>query len=330
MKKKIFITGASGFIGSHLTEALIKKGYNVKALVPYDINSSVGWLKNIKSKNLKIIHGDICDENFLYRNTKDIYCVMHLAALISIPYSYESPKSYIKSNIEGTYNILEVARKNKIKKVIHTSTSEVYGTAQYSPIDEKHPLNPQSPYAASKVSADCLALSYYRSFNLPVTIVRPFNTFGPRQSSRAVISAVISQCLLNEKQIKVGNINTKRDFTFINDTVNGYIKALETKKKINGEVINLGTGKTVKIKDIIETVCKILKIKPKILIDKKRFRPTKSEVYLLISKNSKAKKMLKWQPKYIGRKGLEIALRKTILWFKNSDNLKKYSKEYKV
>ena len=330
MKKTIFITGASGFIGSHLTEQLIKKGYAVKALVPYDINSSVGWLKNIKSKSLKIIHGDICDENFLYRNTKNIDYIIHLAALISIPYSYESPKSFIKSNIEGTYNILEVSRRNNIKKVIHTSTSEVYGSAQYSPIDEKHPLNPQSPYAASKVSADCLALSYYKSYNLPVTIIRPFNTFGPRQSSRAVISSVISQCLLNEKKIQVGNINTKRDFTFVSDTVNGYVKAIEAKQKIEGEIINLGTGKTVKIKDIIETVCDILKIKPKIVIDKKRFRPIKSEVNLLISNNKKAKKMLRWKPEYLGKKGLENALRKTITWFKDSENLKKYTKEYKV
>lgn len=328
--KNIFVTGASGFIGSHLVERLLKKGYNVKALIPYDINSSLGWLKNTKNPKLKIIFGDICDENFMYRNTKNIDAIFHLAALISIPYSYSSPYSYIKSNIEGTFNILECGRKNNIKKIIHTSTSEVYGSAQYSPIDEKHPLNPQSPYAASKVSADSLASAYYKSFNLPVVIIRPFNTFGPRQSSRAVISSVISQCILNNKKIIVGNIQTMRDFTFISDTVEGFLKALETKKNINGEIINLGTGKTIKIKDVISSVCKILNIKPKIIIDKKRFRPKKSEVNLLISNNKKAKKILHWTPKFIGKKGLENALIKTINWFKAENNLSKYSKDYKI
>tara|TARA_Y100000741_G_scaffold364471_1_gene355596 strand:+ start:3540 stop:4529 length:990 start_codon:yes stop_codon:yes gene_type:complete len=328
--KKIFITGGSGFIGSHLTERLLKRGHSVKVLVPYDIDTSLGWLKGIKNKKLSVIHGDICDENFILANSKNIDTIVHLAALISIPYSYSSPYSYIKTNIEGTYNVLEAVKKNKIKRLIHTSTSEVYGSAQYSPIDEKHPLNPQSPYAASKVSADCLSLSYYKSFNLPVSIIRPFNTFGPRQSSRAVISAVISQCLLNNKEIHVGNINTMRDFTFVSDTVEGYVKAIETKKKIEGEVINLGTGKTVKIKKIINIVCKILKINPKITIDKKRFRPTKSEVNLLISNNRKAKKLLNWKPEYSNQKGLENALRETILWFRKAENIKKYSKNYKV
>ena len=328
--KKVFVTGASGFIGSHLVEALLKKKYSVHALATYDINSSLGWLENVKSKHLKIIHGDICDENFIFKITKKMDYIIHLAALISIPYSYLSPYSYIKNNIEGTYNILEAARKNKIKKTIHTSTSEVYGTAQYSPIDEKHPLNPQSPYAASKISADSIAISYYKSFSLPVTIIRPFNTFGPRQSSRAVIPTVISQCLQNPKKLFVGNINTKRDFTYVSDTVNGYIKALESKKNINGEIINLGTGTTIKIKEIIFELFNILKIKPKIVIEKKRLRPKKSEVNLLISNNKKAKRLLNWRPIYIGKKGLKKSLNETIDWFKQEKNLKKYSKGYKV
>ena len=330
MNKKIFITGASGFIGSHLTEDLLKKGYKVTALVPYDINSSIGWLKQINKKNLKIIHGDICDENFLIKHTKKIDVVIHLAALISIPYSYSSPKSFIKVNIEGTHNVLEASRKNNVKKIIHTSTSEVYGSAQYSPIDERHPLNPQSPYAASKVSADCIALSYYKSFGLPVTILRPFNTFGPRQSSRAVIPAIISQLILNNEKLKVGNIDTKRDFTYVSDTVSGYISAIETKKNIYGEVFNLGTGKTFKIKDVISEVCKILQIKPKLIRDRKRFRPTKSEVKLLLSNNKKARKILGWKPKYTNKIGFSIAVKKTIDWFRKKENIKKYSVDYKI
>lgn len=330
MNKNIFITGASGFIGSHLTEKLLKKGYKVTALVPYDINSSQGWLKKVQNVNLKIIPGDICDENFILKNTNNFYAIIHLAALISIPYSYVSPKSFIKTNIEGTYSILEAGRKNNIKKIIHTSTSEVYGSAQYSPIDEHHPLNPQSPYAATKVAADSLALSYYRSFDLPVTIIRPFNTFGPRQSSRAVISTIISQLLTDNKKLLIGNINTKRDFTFVDDTVDAYIRLLESKKNLGGEVINLGTGSTVSIKKIIETVCDILSINPKLIRDKKRFRPIKSEVKLLISQNKKAKKLLNWKPKYIGQKGLTKSIAMTIDWFKDNSDSISNAKDYKM
>ncbi len=329
--KKVFVTGASGFIGSHLVEKLLKKKYFVKALVPYEINGSIGWLTDIENKRgLKIIFGDVCDESFILKNTKDVDFIIHLAALISIPYSYISPKSYIKSNIEGTYNILEATKKNNIKRLIHTSTSEVYGTAQFSPINENHPINPQSPYAATKVSADSLCISYYKSFNLPVTIIRPFNTFGPRQSSRAVISTIISQLLLDNKKLYIGNINTKRDFTYVTDTVDGFIKALNCKKKIDGETINLGTGKTISIKDVIKKICKILKINPILIKDKKRFRPIKSEVKILISNNNKAKKLLGWKPKYLGSKGLERSIRETIRWFNQKNNLLKYSKDYKV
>jgi dTDP-glucose 4,6-dehydratase len=330
MIKKIFITGASGFIGSHLVELLLKKNYNVTALCPYSINSSIGWLKNInKNKKLKIISGDICDEDFITRATKGHRAIVHLAALISIPYSYLSPRTYVSNNIVGTLNILEAGRKNKIKKILHTSTSEVYGNAQYSPIDEKHPLVAQSPYSASKISSDKLAESYYKSYGLEVAIIRPFNTFGPRQSARAVIPTIITQVLKNKKIIKLGNINTKRDFTFVEDTAKGFVKALEA-KNIGGETINLGTGTTFSIKEIIEIIRNYTKKKFLIKLDSKRIRPKKSEVNILISNNNKAKKILKWKPEYYGKKGFCIALKKTVDWFSNEENLKLYNDKYNV
>lgn len=330
MIKKIFITGASGFIGSHLTELLLNKKYSVTALCPYSISNSIGWLENIKkNKRLKIISGDICDEDFITRATRNHHAIIHLAALISIPHSYLSPRMYVFNNILGTLNILEAGRKNKIKKILHTSTSEVYGTAQYSPIDENHPLVAQSPYSASKISSDKLAESYYRSFGVDVTIIRPFNTFGPRQSARAVIPTIITQVLKNKKIIKLGNINTKRDFTFVEDTANGFIKALNT-KNIGGETINLGTGTTFSIKDIIQIIRQHTKKKFSIKLDPKRIRPKKSEVNLLISNNCKAKKIMKWKPIYSGKKGFIIALKKTINWFSNEVNLKLYNDKYNV
>lgn len=330
MSKKIFVTGASGFIGSHLVELLLQKNYFVTALCPYSTDNSIGWLKNIKkTKKLKIINGDICDEDFITRVTENHEAIIHLAALISIPYSYLSPRTYVSNNIMGTLNILEAGRKNKIKKILHTSTSEVYGSAQYSPIDEKHPLVAQSPYSASKISSDKLAESYYRSFGLEVAIIRPFNTFGPRQSARAVIPTIITQVLKNKKIIKLGSINTKRDFTFVEDTAKGFIKALET-KNIGGETINLGTGTTFSIKEIIEVIREYTKKKFLIKLDSKRIRPKKSEVNLLISNNNKAKKILKWKPEYYGKKGFKIALKKTVDWFSDEGNLKLYNDKYNV
>jgi len=330
MAKKIFVTGASGFIGSHLVELLLQKNYFVTALCPYSTDNSIGWLENIKkTKKLKIINGDICDEDFITRVTENHEAIIHLAALISIPYSYLSPRTYVSNNIMGTLNILEAGRKNKIKKILHTSTSEVYGSAQYSPIDEKHPLVAQSPYSASKISSDKLAESYYRSFGLEVAIIRPFNTFGPRQSARAVIPTIITQVLKNKKIIKLGSINTKRDFTFVEDTAKGFIKALET-KNIGGETINLGTGTTFSIKEIIEVIREYTKKKFLIKLDSKRIRPKKSEVNLLISNNNKAKKILKWKPEYYGKKGFKIALKKTVDWFSDEGNLKLYNDKYNV
>ena len=327
MKKKILVTGGGGFIGSHLIEKLIKLGHKVKTIIPYNIDNSWGWIDtfpdNIK-KNIDVITGDVCDASLMLKETKKIDVVFHLAALISIPYSYKSPLSYINTNILGSISALEAARVNSCELFVNTSTSEVYGSAQYVPIDEKHPLNAQSPYSASKISSDQLVMSYYKSFGTPVTIIRPFNTFGPRQSMRAAISTIISQVINNNKSIKVGNIETKRDFTYVDDTVMGYIKTLNN-KKIIGETINLGTGKDFSISQTINMIKRINKKEHlKIKIDKNRIRPSKSEVTRLISNNRKAEKLLKWKPKFNGKKGFELGLEKTNEWFSNKENVKLY------
>ena len=327
MKKKIFITGASGFIGSHLVERLVDENYSVIALVPYDINSSIGWLKDIKKiQEVKIIHGDIRDENFIVKHSKNCDILIHLAALISIPYSYESPKSYIQNNVEGTFNILEAAKRNKIKKVIHTSTSEVYGSAIYTPIDELHPINPQSPYAASKVAADSLAFSYYKSFNIPVCTVRPFNTFGPRQSLRAFIPTIITQIASNKKVIKLGNLNSKRDFSYVGDTVKGFINCIENKRCL-GKSINLGTGMAFSMQETLDIIIKEIGKKVDIEIEKKRLRPKKSEVDHLLSSNILAKKLINWKPVFKNKNGFKKGLQKTIDWFSKSENVKLYKSD---
>ena len=313
-KKRILVTGAGGFIGSHLVETLIKKNFKVTALVQYSVDNNYGWLDSIKIKNNnpKIITGDICDSIFVDKICRNIDYIIHLAALISIPYSYRSPLSYINTNILGTTNLLEGCRKYKIKHFIHTSTSEVYGSAKYAPIDENHPLNAQSPYAASKIASDQICLSFQKSFNLPITIIRPFNTFGPRQSLRAVIPTILYQASINNT-IELGNLDATRDFTFVDDTVNGFICALNKKKTI-GEVINLGTGYEISIRDIVKLTSKILN--KKLIIKKKteRFRPKKSEVTRLVSNNKKAKKLIKWKPNYALKKGFEKGLIKTLKW----------------
>lgn len=330
--KKVFLTGASGFIGSHIAELLIKNNFYIKALVQYNINNSYGWLSNINfkknRKKIKIISGDILDEDFINREIKNCDYVIHLAALISIPYSYVSPRSYINTNVIGTLNLLEASRKNKIKRFIHTSTSEVYGSAQYTPIDENHPLNAQSPYAASKIAADQLVLSYCRSFNFPAIIIRPFNTFGPRQSTRAVIPTIISQMIENKKKISLGSLDTKRDFTYVDDTANAYLKTLNKKKIKYGEVINLGTGVSYSIKETLSLIENIFNRKVLIEKDLKRKRPLKSEVNLLLSNNKKAKKIINWRPKYFKRKGFKLALKKTVRWFLDKNNLSNYSTRY--
>ena len=313
---KVLITGSEGFIGSHLTELLAKSGYKVTALSLYNSFNNIGWLKNIDKKifkKIKILSGDIRDNNLVDDIVKNKDVVINLAALIGIPYSYRSVESYVDTNVKGTMNLLNSAKKFRVKKFIQTSTSEVYGTAKYIPIDEKHPLSSQSPYAASKIASDQLALSYYRSFNLPVAILRPFNTFGPRQSLRAVIPTIISQCLFNDGVIKIGNINTTRDFVYINDTVNAFKLAIKN-KNILGEVTNIGNNFEISIKDIIKIVSEITNKKIKIKIENKRIRSKKSEVYRLYSDNRKAKKILKWKLNYPGINGFKKGLLETINW----------------
>ncbi len=323
--KKIFVTGGGGFIGSHLVEKLLKQNYKVKVLVEYEMNNRWGWVdtfnKDYKNK-LEVVIGDIRDFNLVLNATKDVDTIYHLAALISIPYSYKASESYIETNVKGTLNLLNASISNKIKLFVHTSTSEVYGSAQYVPIDEKHPINAQSPYAASKASADQLAMSFYKSFGLPVTIIRPFNTFGPRQSLRAIIPTIINQSIKNNK-IKLGNLDSLRDFTFVDDTVKGFILAMKYKKCV-GEVINLGTGYEFSIKETLKMILKISNNKGIIDIEKKRLRPKKSEVDRLLSNNKKAKKILNWKPKYVGKKGFEAAIKETYRWFQNKKNTKFY------
>jgi dTDP-glucose 4,6-dehydratase len=313
---KVLVIGAEGFIGSHLVESLVSKGHKVTAFVLYNSFNFFGWLENIekkKFKKIKIITGDIRDFHSTALALKNIDVVINLAALIAIPYSYKASKSYIDTNIIGVHNILEAAKINNTKKIIMTSTSEIYGTAKYVPIDENHPINSQSPYAATKASADQLAISYYRSFNLPVTILRPFNTFGPRQSMRAVIPTIIGQ-VINNNEVNIGNIKPTRDFTFVTDIAEAFVRTLSA-KKISGEIINVGSNFEVSIKEIIDFVATITN--RKIIIKKKqeRFRPKASEVNRLICSNKKAKKLLKWSPNYNGKEGFKKALIKTIDWF---------------
>lgn len=310
--KKILITGAGGFIGSHLTEYLCEKGFKVKAFLRYNANSRKGWLEesNIKNK-IDIVFGDIRDFDSVYNAMKDVDTVFHLAALIGIPYSYESPLAYIKTNAEGTYNILESAKKLETRNILVTSTSETYGTAQYVPIDEKHPANAQSPYAASKVAADQLALSYHRSFNMPVKIVRPFNTYGPRQSLRAIIPTIAGQILKGKKEIYLGNTSPTRDFTFVSDTVKGFCAIAESEKMI-GEVANIGMQDEISIKDLVTKISKQLGKSIKVISDENRIRPDKSEVERLYSSNKKIRSLTGWKPQYDLDQGLE----ETIDWLR--------------
>jgi len=318
---KILVTGAGGFIGSHLTEYLVEQGHQVKAFIRYNSRNFWGWLEKSKYINdIEIYSGDIRDYDSVYESMKEVDYVFHLAALIGIPYSYYSPLAYIKTNVEGTYNILQSAHQLGTKRIIHTSTSEVYGTAQYIPINEKHPINPQSPYAATKASADYLAKSFYLSFDFPVTIVRPFNTFGPRQSARAVIPTIISQALQGKKEIKLGNLNSSRDFTYVLDMVEGIYKIGLNDKTI-GEVINIANGKDISIYKTASIINKLINddINIKTKIVSKRVRPEKSEVQRLIGDYSKAHKLSGWKPCYTLEEGLE----KTIAWFRENLNIYK-------
>lgn len=312
-KKKVLVTGAGGFIGSHLAERLVKNGYQVKAFIRYNSRNSWGWLEGFKDKKkIEIILGDIRNYNSVKSAMKDCQAVFHLAALIGIPYSYESPDSYVDTNIKGTLNILEGAREIGIQKVIHTSTSEVYGTANFIPITENHPLNPQSPYAATKASADFLALSFNKSFGLPVVVIRPFNVYGPRQSARAIIPTIIIQILNGNKKIKLGALHPTRDFTFVEDTIGGFIKTELSSEKAVGEVINIGNNSEISVKDLVALISRLMKVNVEVEFQTERIRPKESEVQRLCADNTKARKILNWSPEY----SLEEGLKQTINWFR--------------
>jgi NAD dependent epimerase/dehydratase len=328
MKKigKILVTGADGFIGSHLTEELIRRGFDVRAFVMYNSFNSWGWLDQSPSeirKNLDVFAGDIRDPYGVREAMRGCDAVLHLAALIAIPYSYHSPDTYVDTNIKGTLNIVQAARDLNVSRVIHTSTSEVYGTAKFVPITEDHPLQGQSPYSASKIGADQIALSFYSSFDTPVTVIRPFNTYGPRQSARAVIPTIITQIASGQRELKLGSVHPTRDFNYVQDTVNGFIAAL-TSDKGSGEVINLGSGYEITIGDTVRLIAKLMQVDISIISSDERFRPEKSEVERLCASNEVAKRVLGWEPAVQGAKGLEIGLRKTIEWFSVPENLAQY------
>ena len=323
---KIFLTGSEGFIGSHLAEKLVKKGHDLTCLVLYNSFNSWGWLDKINKKvkkNIRIVTGDIRDEfainKILKKNTE---VIINLAALIGIPYSYRSPKSYFETNSIGLMNILNSSINSNVQKIIHVSTSEVYGTPKYLPIDEKHLVAAQSPYAASKIAADQIALSYHKSFNVPVSILRPFNTFGPRQSLRAIIPTIVTQAL-NKKIIKLGSLYPTRDLTYIDDTTDAFIAALNKKKDI-GEIINIGSGFEISIKNLVTRISKIIGRKLSIQQESLRERPKKSEVDRLKANTKKAKKLLNWSPKLATKSAFNNSLKKTINWFSQKENLNQY------
>ena len=327
--RKIFITGAEGFIGSHLVEKLVKDKFKVTAMVRYNFNNNIGWLNDLDRKILnkvKIVKGDITDYAFIEDSTKNSDAIINLAALIGIPYSYKAVKSYIDTNVIGTYNILKASQKNKIKKIIHTSTSEVYGGINKKEIDENFINYAQSPYAASKIAADQLCISFFCSYNSPVVILRPFNTFGPRQSDRAIIPTVINQ-LIKRKNLRLGNIKTFRDINYVDDTVNAYIKILKSNKNIYGEIFNVGSGFNFSIKKIVEILIKISGKKAIIKVEKARLRPKNSEVNHLLANNNKIKKIVGWKPKYDNYLKITKALENTYKWFEKNQN--KYNQERK-
>ncbi len=322
--KKILITGADGFIGSHLTEELVRKGFAIKAFAYYNSFNTWGWLDTLPQdimKNVEVFTGDIRDPNGVRTAMQGVDCVFHLAALIAIPFSYHSPDSYVDTNIKGTLNILQSARDNdNIERVLVTSTSEVYGTAQYVPIDEKHPFKGQSPYSATKIGADRLAESFYRSFNLPVTIVRPFNTYGPRQSARAVIPTIITQLLDGAAEIKLGSLTPTRDFNYVKDTVAGFIAISESNKTI-GEEINIATQKEISIGDLAQTIINQINPNAMIICDEQRLRPKKSEVNRLLGSNEKITRLTDWSPMY----SLDEGIKATISWMR--DNITRYKSD---
>ena len=316
----ILVTGADGFIGSHLTEMLIYKGYKVKALAQYNSLNSWGWLEEINCLDqVEVLTGDIRDSHYCKHIMQGVDIVFHLAALIAIPYSYLAPDSYVDTNIKGTLNICQAANENGNVRVIHTSTSEVYGTAQYVPIDEKHPIQPQSPYSATKIAADSMAISFYNSFDLPVTIARPFNTYGPRQSARAVIPSIITQIAHGKESIRLGDISPTRDFNYVEDTCRGFIALAECENAI-GQTVNIGSNYEISIGDTLNLIKDIMKSDVEFIADEQRYRPGKSEVFRLWCDNSLIENLTGFKPKVNIQEGLE----RTIKWFRDADNLENY------
>ena len=321
--KNVLVTGADGFIGSRLTEILVESGYQVKALSQYNSFNNWGWLEDVSCKDqIEIVTGDIRDPHYCKHITEDMDIIFHLAALIAIPYSYVAPDSYVDTNIKGTLNICQAAKENGNIRVIHTSTSEVYGTARYVPIDENHPMQPQSPYSATKIAADAMAMSFYNAFDLPVTIVRPFNTYGPRQSARAVIPTIITQIANGAKEIELGDITPTRDFNYVDDTCRGFIALAECDESI-GQVVNIGSNFEISIGDTLNMIKELMDSDVKFIVDSQRIRPEKSEVFRLLCDNSKIKKLTGFKSQV----GIREGLQRTIDWILKSDNLKKYKSE---
>lgn len=324
--KKVLVTGADGFIGSHLTEALIRAGYDTQAFVMYNSLNSWGWLDHASNDvkgNFEVLSGDIRDPHGVANAMNGCDAVLHLAALIAIPFSYNSPDSYVATNITGTLNVLQAARRLDTRRVIVTSTSETYGTAQFVPITEEHPTNAQSPYAATKVAADQLALSFQKSFGTPVSVLRPFNTYGPRQSARAVIPTIISQIASGERKIKLGALSPTRDFTFVHDTAQGFIQAMECDGCI-GEATNIGSDFEISIKRTVELIAETMGVEIEIVTDEQRMRPAESEVERLFAGVDKARRLFNWSPKHAGRKGFAKGILKTAEWFQDPANLAAY------
>lgn len=329
INKKILVTGADGFIGSHLVEELVRLGYSVRAFVLYNSFNSWGWLDQAAPevrKSIEVFSGDIRDPYGVKKAMKGCDVVLHLAALIAIPYSYHSPDTYVDTNIKGTLNIVQAASELGIEKIVHTSTSEVYGTARFVPITEEHPLQGQSPYSASKIGADQIAMSFYNSFETPVAIIRPFNTYGPRQSARAVIPTIITQIASGKRTLKLGAIHPTRDFNYVADTVNGFIATAKSDDAI-GKVINIGSNYEISIGDTVLMIADVMGAQVEIVTDEVRLRPEKSEVERLWADNSKAEQLLGWKPQYSGLSGLRVGLTQTAEWFSNPDNLRNYKSD---
>lgn len=316
---KVLVTGADGFIGSHLAEALLARGCEVRALAQYNSFNNWGWLEEISSPGLEVVTGDVRDPNFCRHIVRGVDAVFHLAALIAIPYSYVAPDSYVDTNVKGTLNMCQAVREEGVGRLLVTSTSEVYGTARYVPIDERHPKQPQSPYSASKIGADAIALSFHNAFGTPVTVVRPFNTYGPRQSARAIIPTIITQIAAGERRIKVGDLTPTRDFNFVDDTAAGFI-ALAGCDRAVGREVNIATGVEISMADTLKTIARLMDAEVEWVTDPERLRPAGSEVFRLLGDNSLITSITDWRPRH----SIEEGLRKTIEWFSNPENLKKY------